>query len=101
MYALVHCTLELSFEGCFLVFHLNQTVLCFRSKMGVGGEKDNFKCNFPLSSCVWTSAFAKQSASFALATTHSLDVLLNAAHTGVHSNRVWVSRPYCHSVNVK
>ena len=61
------------------------------------------KCNFPPSSRVslqecwekyfnatsplpfghWASAFAKQSASFALATTHSQDVLLNA------------SRPYC------
>ena len=33
-----------------------------------------------------TSAFAKQSASFALAATHSQDVLLNAAHTAVHYN---------------
>ena len=48
-----------------------------------------------------TSAFAKQSASFALAATHSQDVLLNAAHTAVHHNRVWVPHPYCHSVNVK
>ena len=38
----------------------------------------------------WTSAFAKQSALFALTTTHSQDVLLNAAHTAVHHNRVWV-----------
>ena len=35
--------------------------------------------NFPPSSRVWTSAFVKQSASFALATTHSLDVLFNAS----------------------
>ena len=48
-----------------------------------------------------TSAFAKQSASFALATTHSQDVLLNATHTAVHHNRVWVPNQYCHSVNVK
>ena len=57
----------------------------------------NSSCNFPPSSRVWTSAFAKQSASFALAATHSQDVLLNAAHTAVHHNRVWVPHPYCHS----
>ena len=34
---------------------------------------------FSLFSRVWTSAFAKQSASFALATTHSQDVLFNAS----------------------
>ena len=33
----------------------------------------------PPSSCVWTSAFAKQSTSFALATTHSQNVLFNAS----------------------
>ena len=33
----------------------------------------------PPSSRVWTSAFARQSASFALATTHSKDVLFNAS----------------------
>ena len=33
----------------------------------------------PPSSRVWTSAFARQSASFALATTHSQDVLFNAS----------------------
>ena len=39
----------------------------------------NINCNFPPSSRVWTSAFAMQSASFALATTHSQDVLLYAS----------------------
>ena len=34
---------------------------------------------FPPSSRVWTSAFARQSTSFALATTHSQDVLFNAS----------------------
>ena len=37
------------------------------------------KVEASLSSRVWTSAFAKQSASFALATTHSQDVLFNAS----------------------
>ena len=35
--------------------------------------------NSEATSDVWTSAFAKQSASFALATTHSQDVLFNAS----------------------
>ena len=39
----------------------------------------NLKLSFPPSSRVWTSAFARQSASFALATTHSQDVLFNAS----------------------
>ena len=39
----------------------------------------NSKIKHPPSSRVWTSAFAKQSASFALATTHSPDVLFNAS----------------------
>ena len=52
----------------------------------------------PLSSRVWTSAFAKQSASFALATTHSQDVLFNASRPyrrspsacleGTHGDRI-------------
>ncbi len=40
---------------------------------------NKIKFEFSPSSRVWTSAFAKQSASFALATTHSLDVLFNAS----------------------
>ena len=39
----------------------------------------NSKIKHPPSSRVWTSAFARQSASFALATTHSPDVLFNAS----------------------
>ena len=42
-------------------------------------NNNNIKYNFPPSSRVWTSAFARQSASFALATTHSQDVLFNAS----------------------
>ena len=45
--------------------------------------KNTLNATSPLPFGHWTSAFAKQSASFALATTHSQDVLLNA------------SRPYC------
>ena len=44
----------------------------------------------PFLTCLDFGVCAPQSASFALATTHSLDVLLNAAHTAVHHNRVWV-----------
>ena len=52
------------------------------------------KCNFPLSSCVWTAAFAWQSALFALATIRPLDELLYASRPyrrstlqGTHGDR--------------
>ena len=55
----------------------------------------NAKCNFPLSSGVWTAAFAWQSALFALATIRPLDELLYASRPyhrsplqGTHGDRV-------------
>ena len=52
------------------------------------------KCNFPLSSGVWTAAFAWQSALFALATIRPLDELLYASRPyrrsplqGTHGDR--------------
>ena len=55
----------------------------------------NSKCNFPLSSGVWTAAFAWQSALFALATIRPLDESLYASRPyhrsplqGTHGDRV-------------
>ena len=48
-----------------------------RKYIECGEEKT--KCNFPLSSGVWTAAFAWQSALFALATIRPLDELLYAS----------------------
>ena len=53
----------------------------------------NSKLKIPPSSRVWTSAFARQSASFALATTHSQDVLFNASRPYRRSNN-----PLAHKV---
>ena len=49
-------------------------------------NRRELKIKLPLSSGVWTLAFARQSASFALATTHSQDVLFNASRPYRRSN---------------
>ena len=65
---------------------------CLIGNKNFGYDKSKFaltkyqKLTFPLSSGVWTSAFARQSASFALATTHSQDVLFNASRPYRRSN---------------
>ena len=53
----------------------------------------------PPSSRVWTSAFAHRNPprSLWLQHIHRMCCLTRRAHTAVHSNRVWVSHPYCHS----
>ena len=103
-------TLGFVSDGCFLVFHLfgellknrlierNTASEALRDKIAECsfvlykrvGEK-YFYCNLPLLTCLdFGVCNAIRLVRFGY-------VLLNAAHTAVHSNRVWVSRPYCHS----
>ena len=106
-----YCTLGLSFEGCFLVFHLfgellknrlierNTASEALRDKIAECsfvlykrvGEK-YFYCNLPL-----PHVFGLRCLRTAIRLVRFDYVLLNAAHTAVHYKRVWVSRPYCHS----
>ncbi len=80
------CTLGLSFEGRFLVFHLKSVGGKTQIKLSpfphVFGLR-RLQSNPPRS--LWLQHF------------HRMCCLTRRAHTAVHSNRVWGSRPYCHS----
>ena len=110
-------TLGFVSDGCFLVFHLfgellknrlierNTASEALRDKIAECSfvlykrvEEKHFYCNLPLSHVFGLRRLqGNPPRSLWLQHIYRMCCLTRRAHTAVHSNRVWVSRPYCHS----